>query len=175
MGLTRSYELLEAPLPIASGVTIPVGGYDFVNARMAFTLGQQRTLSGTISAEHGTFYDGHKTTLGMRGGRIEVTPRVSIEPGVSINRVILPYGSFTAKLVSSRVTYTMTPLVFVSALLQYNSSGSVVSTNLRLRWEYRPGSELFVVYNDERDTLARGFPDLKNRALIVKVNRLFRL
>ena len=29
----------------------------------------------------------------------------------------------------------------------------VVSTNLRLRWEYRPGSELFVVYNDQRDTV----------------------
>jgi hypothetical protein len=33
---------------------------------------------------------------------------------------------------------------------------------------------LFVVYNEERDTLARSFPALATRALIVKVNRLFR-
>jgi len=33
---------------------------------------------------------------------------------------------------------------------------------------------LFVVYNEERDTLAQGFPDLQNRAFIIKVNRLFR-
>jgi len=46
---------------------------------------------------------------------------------------------------------------------------------VRLRWEYQPGSELLVVYNDERDTLARGFPNLKNRAVIVKINRVFRL
>ena len=39
VGLTRSFEFLKAEFPIASGVTIPVGGYDFVNARMAFTLG----------------------------------------------------------------------------------------------------------------------------------------
>ena len=45
---------------------------------------------------------------------------------------------------------------------------------MRLRWEYSPGSELFVVYNDQRDTLARSFPDLQNRAVIVKINRLFR-
>ena len=45
---------------------------------------------------------------------------------------------------------------------------------MRLRWEYRPGSELFVVFNQERDTLGRRFPDLANRALIVKVNRLLR-
>ena len=50
-----------------------------------------------------------------------------------------------------------------------------MSTNARLRWEYRPGSELFVVYNEERDTLARRFPALVNRAFIVKVNRLLRL
>jgi TolB-like protein len=92
----------------------------------------------------------------------------------SINRVELPYGSFATKLVTSRVTYTMTPLMFVSALLQYNSSNNTVGTNVRLRWEYQPGSELFVVYNDERDTLARHFPALENRAVIVKVNRLFR-
>jgi hypothetical protein len=68
----------------------------------------------------------------------------------------------------------MTPYMFVSALVQYNSSGNLLASNVRLRWEYRPGSELFVVYNDQRDTIASGFPDLQNRAFIVKVNRLFR-
>jgi hypothetical protein len=45
---------------------------------------------------------------------------------------------------------------------------------VRLRWEYQPGSELFIVFNEERDTLAPRFPRLQNRALIVKINRLFR-
>ena len=93
---------------------------------------------------------------------------------MSINWIDLPNGSFTTKLVGSRVTYTMTPLTFASALVQYNSSNNRVSTNLRLRWEYQPGSELFVVYNDERNSLAQGFPDIETRAIIVKVNRLFR-
>jgi hypothetical protein len=47
-----------------------------------------------------------------------------------------------------------------------------VSANIRLRWEYQPGSELFVVFNDQRDTLTPGFPDTANRALVVKINRL---
>ena len=68
----------------------------------------------------------------------------------------------------------MTPPMFVSALMQYNSGTSTVSANVRLRWEYRPGSELFVVYNEQRDTLSPGFPELRNRAFIVKINRLFR-
>ena len=37
--------------------------------------------------------------------------------------------------------------------MQYNSSTNLVSANVRLRWEYQPGSELFVVYNEERDSL----------------------
>ncbi len=83
-------------------------------------------------------------------------------------------GDFTTHLLSTRATYTMTPTMFVSALAQYSSGNETVSTNTRLRWEYRPGSELFVVYNEQRDTLTPRFPDLQNRALIIKVNRLFR-
>ena len=73
------------------------------------------------------------------------------------------------------MTYTATPKLFASALVQYNSSTQTVSTNARLRWEYRPGSEVFVVYNDERNSDgATGVPGLQNRAFIVKVNRFFR-
>jgi len=37
-----------------------------------------------------------------------------------------------------------------------------------------PGSELFVVYTDERDTLDPGNRGLWNRAFVLKVNRLLR-
>ncbi len=71
-----------------------------------------------------------------------------------------------------RVTHTMTPYMFASALLQYNSTTHVVSANVRLRWEYRPGSEFFIVFNEQRDSNSPRFPELTGRALIVKVTRL---
>jgi len=74
----------------------------------------------------------------------------------------------------ARTDYGFSPRMFASALLQYSSADNVFSSNLRFRWEYQPGSELFVVYTDERDTLRPGYPALKNRAFVVKVNRLFR-
>jgi hypothetical protein len=88
--------------------------------------------------------------------------------------VSLPGGDFTSKVVSTRTTYTLTPLMFVSGLVQYNSGNSTFSTNVRLRWEYQPGSELFVVYNDGRETGLGGLPRLRNRSLVIKANRLFR-
>ena len=36
--------------------------------------------------------------------------------------------------------------MFFSGLVQYNSRGESLGSNLRLRWEYTPGSELFIVY-----------------------------
>ena len=179
---TTTYDLLQWPFRIASGVTIPVGGYDFSNTRLSYSFGPQRRLSGSLSAEHGSFYGGTKTTVGIGGGfgpfgsgRIELTPRFSLEPGLSINRVELPQGRFTTQLITTRTTYTFTPTMFVSALVQYNSSNSALSSNIRLRWEYQPGSELFVVYNEQRDTLTpNSLPELENRAFIIKINRLFR-
>ena len=111
---------------------------------------------------------------GPFSGRIELTPQFSFQPGLSFNWIDLPQGSFTTRLMTARTTYTVTPLMFVSALVQYNSSNDSLGTNLRFRWEYQPGSELFVVYNEQRDTLAPRFPELENRAFIVKINRLFR-
>ena len=39
---------------------------------------------------------------------------------------------------------------------------------------WREWDDEFVVYNDERNTRTRGFPELTTRAFIVKVNRLLR-
>ena len=173
VSVTRSYELLDRPFRIAPGVTIPVGGYTFRDVQASFGLGPQRRFSGTLSAQHGSFFSGERTSVGFNGGRLELTRQFSMEPSVSFNRIDLPQSRFTMRLVSTRMTYTISPLMFVSALLQYNSSNDSLSTNVRLRWEFLPGSELFIVYNEQRDTLALRFPELENRAFVVKINRLF--
>ena len=175
VGYQSTYEFLPQPLILPAGISVPVGGYDYGNTRVAYAFGRQRRMSGNFSAEYGSFYDGHKTTVGVSRGRLNLTSQLSIEPTYSINRVELPKTSFTTHLLGSRVTYTVTPLMFLSALMQYNSSNHAAMTNVRLRWEYRPGSELFVVLNEQRDTQAVRFPRLANRAVIIKINRLFRL
>ena len=72
-------------------------------------------------------------------------------------------------------TFTLTPRMFVAALLQYASSSNSFTTNFRFRWEYQPGSELFVVYTDGHDTLApSGQSSLQTRGFVVKINKLVR-
>jgi hypothetical protein len=169
-----TYEFIPVPFHIASNVTVPVGGYDYGGGLVGYTLGSQRRLSGTFQIQHGSFYDGHKTSYTISSGRLNIRPQFAIEPGLSLNKVDLVEGSFTSTVLSSRLTYTMTTRMFASALLQYVSSTNTFAVNARFRWEYQPGSEFFVVYNEQRDTFAPGFPGLNNRSFIVKVNRLFR-
>ena len=175
VGINQDYEYLPRVFTIVPGARVPVGGYEFTTGRVGYTMGQQRKLSGSLQFEKGSFYNGTKTTVSFNRSRINVLPQLSLEPSLSLNWITLPTGDFATKLVGSRITYTLTPLLFASALVQYNSSTHTVSANARMRWEWRPGSELFIVYNEERDSeAATGVPGLFNRAFIVKVNRFLR-
>jgi hypothetical protein len=170
---SRNYDLLVEPFPVAPGVTIRPGGYAYGDMQASYTFGPQRRYSGRLSAQAGQFYGGTIAAFGFGTSRVSVTPRFSLEPGVSINRIELPEGHFTTTLLRTRADYAFSPRMFASALLQYSSIERSFSNNVRFRWEFQPGSELFVVYTDERDTEYRGLGALKNRAFVVKANRLF--
>jgi len=169
----QNYEFLKEEFEISDGVIIPIGGYNFQTLRTNYSLGPQRKVTGNVTFEHGSFFDGKRTSTGYRG-RIELTYRFSLEPGISFNWVDLPYGNFTAERLSTRINLAISPRMFLGALLQYNSSNNSLGTNVRFRWEYQPGSDFFVVYSEGRDTGMRGFPEMENRSIAVKFTRLFR-
>jgi hypothetical protein len=172
---TDSFERLVRPFEIVPGVRIAAGTYDFHNLQLSYTAGQQRRYSGAIVYDQGTFYNGRRRSIALNTARLEVTPQLSIEPSLSVNDVTLREGSFTATVARARLTFTMTPRMYVSGIVQYSSTATSAGTNVRFRWEYRPGSELFVVYTDDYNTDAvREVDALRNRALVVKINRLFR-
>jgi hypothetical protein len=83
---------------------------------------------------------------------VKVSSQLAFEPRVLTSHISLREGAFTTKLVGARTTYTVTPRMFVSGLVQYNSSLNTLESNIRWRWEYQPGSDLYVVYTDGRDT-----------------------
>jgi len=163
-----------------SGALIPAGAYDFNEYMVSYRFGPQRPYQGSVSVEWGSFYTGERLSLGVAQGRIEVTPQMSVEPSLEFNWVDFPEqtedGQFDQHIARTRLTYTLTPRAYVSGLVQYNTGSESFSGNFRLRWEWAPGSELFVVYTEDRstDTLDR-WSELSNRGLVIKVTRLLRL
>ncbi len=171
---SRKHELVPAAFTINPGTRVPAGAYDDHSVRTQYSLGTQRRVSGRFFLARGTLYRGTTTEAGYSGGRIAIVPQFVIEPSLSLNWVRLPYGDFSAPVIGSRVIFMPNPQTALTSFVQYNGSTHTVNTSIRLRWEYRGGSEIFVVYSDGRDTRAPGYPDLLNRSLAFKMTRLLR-
>ena len=159
-----------------SGAVIPAGDHSNSEVRVSYTLGGQRPYSATLSLRRGDYFGGTLTSAGVGRGRIEVTPQISVEPSISFNWIDLPQGRFNQHVAVMRLTYTLTPRAFVSGLVQYNSRSRTVNGNFRFRWEWAPGSELFLVYTEDRDTdVLDRWSELSNRGFVIKINRLLRI
>ncbi len=178
VAFTDNYERIDGPFEPGPGVVIPVGGYDFRDVEVSYQLGQQHRANGQLSVRRGGYFDGDITSVDFTRGYVEITKQLAIEPSISFNWIDVPQGSFRSDVARARVNYTFSPWMFFSGLVQYNSTDDALSSNLRFRWEYSPGSELFIVYTEERDTdplRPARITELRNRGFVVKINRLFRL
>jgi hypothetical protein len=181
---SNNYEHLRVGFTLVPGKFIPAGTYRFDDVRTSYTFGPQRRASGSVFGGTGTFYDGTNTELGARGV-VELSSRFNVEPSVTVNWLTFPAGQssaapaqddeFTTAVTSVRTTYMFSPYMALSALVQYNSTNKTLGSSVRLRWEYAPSSDLFIVYSDGRDTrVGDRFPGLQNRTFVVKATKLFR-
>jgi hypothetical protein len=169
----NDYEFVTTPFRISGGPLLPVGVYEFNEGEVQFNAGAQRALSGRLTLTAGEFYSGHRQQFEYNG-RVKVSSQLAFEPRLLASHISLAEGTFTTKLVGARTTYTVTPRMFISGLVQYNSSFNTLESNIRWRWEYQPGSDLYVVYTDGRDTFGPRTAALMNRGVAIKATRLLR-
>jgi len=173
LDFSRNLEFLTEPFEVAAGLAVPEGQHRFNEAAVGIQLGSHRQVSGRANLTWGDFFNGQRTGIAYVG-RVEFSSRFSVEPRVSFDWITLPRGKARVALYGVRPTLTVTPRMYVGALMQYNSSTEALETNVRWRWEFEPGSDLFVVYTDGRATTGRGFSRLVNRGLAIKFTRFFR-
>ncbi len=157
---------------LSDTVGVPAGNYRFARTGVRFWMGTHRAVSGYFRYEFGDFFGGSRREVSY-WGRAEVNRRFSMEPNISLNWIEVPEGELRAQVSRLRATWTVSPRSFVGALLQYNSAAQLFSANVRFRWEYSPGSDVFMVFSTNRDG-GDGLSGLTDRALVVKFTRLFR-
>ena len=158
---------------LPGGLMVAPGIYTQRLGSVALQLGSQRQITGTLSGSMGGFYGGDQVTVGYNG-RAEISTKLAVEPRVSLTRIEMGGRRVLTTLVSARTTYGLSPRTFISALVQYNSAAGIVGVNARFRWEYLPGSDLFLVYSEGHDTTVDGFRGQSNRQFVAKLTRLFR-
>jgi hypothetical protein len=170
---TRQYERLPLDFAIARGVVVPAGPYRYQTLNASYSLAQRRMVSGSASASYGSIYDGTRTTA-RYSGRVGVSPHFAIEPSLTFNWVRLPFGDFDASLIGTRLVVSPTARLGFSSLTQFDPSAHSLASSVRMRWEYSPGSDLYVVYSDGRNTAAGHVPSLQTRSFAIKATRLLR-
>jgi hypothetical protein len=154
-------------------VIVPAGDYDTWQLGFFGTTSTNRPVvlgaNGTLQA----VYDGHINTF---TGSLTVNPNTHLSVLLSYTHsdVGLPTGAFTADIGSMRLALALSTRLFANALLQYNSLDRRLSANVRLNWIHRPGSDLFLVINEERGSDAALW-DLSARGIVVKITYLARI
>jgi hypothetical protein len=122
----------------------------------------------------GSFYDGDRLSgyanLGIRASR-----HVRSDTTWAQDDIDLPGETFTSNIVRQRLGLSVSPTLFTYTYIQYNDAAELLSVNLRFNWLYRPGADLFLVFNQNWD--APGLSDLPtgDRQVIVKLTYLLEL
>ena len=98
---------------------------------------------------------------------------MNLAAGYTHDQVVLPGGSFDADLGSLRLIWAFSTRLTGTAYVQYNGLDRRLVANLRLSFIYRPGSDLFLVVNEERGSDASVW-DFGRRGVALKLTYLAR-
>src|SRR5712692_1888105 len=139
-------DVLTEPFEIRPGIVIPTGTYHFNRPRVSFTSDRSKRIVFNAREKWGDFYTGrrYETSGGITW---RPNPHLLHDLSESYNRVRLREGNFTTSLFAGRLNYNFSRKLLTSALVQLNSAARLSVINVRLRYNYRPNSDFFIIYN----------------------------
>ena len=175
----EDFDIWEKPTASGPGlITIPAGRYAWNRASLDFRTSSGRPVGFAVEAGAGRFYTGTSTSL---EGSVELrlAPHVIAGGDVSSEWVRLPEGRFTARTASVRLDYAVNPRLGSTLWLQWDNESERLTSNVRLHWIPRPGSDAYLVWNSAWPTglEGRGIPWRRPErgALVGKLVYYFRI
>ena len=161
-GLSESFELRDE-------VVIEEGQYTTSDVMTMVNTSESRRVSFNLFAMNNGFFDG-RLRVYSPGLAVRPHPRVRLQVNYSRSEVRLPQenGDFNTNLVVLRGLVALSPDAFIRGLLQWNDDDGNFSGNVQLRWNYRPGSDIYVVYN-ERQPFGMDSDEPSYRELLAKL------
>jgi len=140
---------INTPFHIYKNVFIPNGLYHFARHELTYGSGQDRRFTYNFFERFGGYYGG---TLNEFRVRADYRPnaKFSISASETWDRFRLPLlnGNFSVVLASLQGNYSFNRFLTFTSLIQMDTSNTqAVSANLRLRYNYRPDSDLYIICN----------------------------
>ncbi|MFZ5517856.1 MAG: DUF5916 domain-containing protein [Candidatus Zhuqueibacterota bacterium] len=172
ISIDRDYEFLPFAWEVRPGIEIPDGMYEGYSFSTRFSSSDSRTIAMDLSLSHSDYYTGERRTF-SGGFNFRNITKLLLNAEYQFNRVTLPQRTFNTFTLSNRIIYAFSTDMYIKAYIQYNSDrlrydGRVKwNANILFRYIFRPGSDFYLVYNQEHLV---GTPDeLTNRTLMAKV------
>ena len=162
-----SHERVVRPFAIGPGTTVKPGEYDWNAMTLNLRSYNGRKVSGNLSLSKGSFYDGDKTTVTLSGD-LRPNKTLSLNPSYQVNDVALSAGAFVTHLFGLRANVSFSTSLLTSVYAQYNSTGQLAATQVRLNYIFRTIDNVYLVYNETRYTDGV-FDGKANKSLVLKV------
>ena len=151
--LHQRFERLFQPFRIRPDITIPTGTYRGGDILVLVDGAPQRKIAGReiLRFEYRWgFFEGSKIELRLEP-QIKVSEALSFDVGYALQEVDLPQGDFTSQVINTRVNYSVSNQLLTSATVQYSSLDDFVNFRFRINYIYRPGDDIFFIYNEGRN------------------------
>ena len=163
---TETFERLAEEF---SRYTIPIGDYKFRDYGISYTSDRSRMIGGRINYRQGDFWNGTRRSI---GGEVTLRPNYhwQIDTTFSRDDIKVLAGDFPTTLVGLKVLYAHSSRSFLNTFLQYNRERNQFSTNIRFNIIHHPLSDIFIVFNERRDTITG---DVLDRGVVFKFTNLF--
>ena len=154
--LLTSYESVREPFPIGD-LIVPAGDYWFHEGQLELMLSRGALFRGDLVASAGSFYHGTRVALAANP-TWNLSGNLELGGGWEINRISANEGgSTTTHLARLRVLLGLNTHLSFSTFVQYNSTIDLTSINARVRYHFREGTDLWIVYDEGLNT-ARDVP-----------------
>lgn len=138
------------PFEIVDGVVIPEGEYDTASAVLGLATSQARPVSIDTEAEYRSFFDGHRFDASVGLG-FRPSPGFTLSVDYAYNDIDLPQGEFIVRVARARASMQFNPDLSWDNTVQWDNQSDQAGLNSRVRWEYSPGQEVILVYNQGFD------------------------
>lgn len=173
-----TFEDLPEQIELSENARIPPGRYTFYTFGLDFNTTPGYLLRGNASLRVGSFYDGSKITFDL-GPTWNLSPHLELGGTYTLNEINFPVRNqhFTSHLFRLRSLYSLNEHLSVQTLLQFNNIRDLLLANLRLRYNFADGNDLWLVYNDGFNTSRGRFePELpvsNTRTILLKYTYTF--
>jgi hypothetical protein len=166
------YQVLTQPLHLYGNISVPVGAYRFASHQLSYTSAGNQRITYTGQLQWGEYYTG-KLTSGTLTAQYRPNAHLTLGVNDTLNAFRLPQGNFDVELAGVQVSYAFNRFLNLTTFVQANTSDvEAVSANVRLRYTFRPDSDLYVIYNAGTvfQAIAAGNPALvRQQKVAVKV------